>query len=138
MAGTWVCSKGATLLVPSGPDSKKHLFALLLDPVIVDGYGPKPCVLLACVTSIRAGVDHDDSCLLGPSDHPFIQHDSYVDFRFSRIDTAEHVQSRISEGIFIEKEHCSPATISKIVKGALISRRISREFKAMLQKVLFD
>ena len=137
MSQSWSCQKGATLLIPSGPDSKKHLFALMLDPVLVDGYGPKPCVLLACVTSVKGGAALEDCCLLGPGDHPFIEHDSYVDYRFTRLEPEEHLQGRVQEGAFVKKEACSPELIKRIIQGALKSRRISREHKKILEQVLF-
>ena len=134
----WNCQKGASLLIPSGPENKKHLFALMLDPIQIDGYGSKLCVLLACVTSVTAGVQVEDACLLEPGDHPFVDHDSYVDYRFTRLESVEHLQGRVREGTFIEKEPCSPELITRIIQGALKSRRISREFKQLLEKVLFD
>lgn len=138
MPEAWNCQKGTSLLIPSGPKNKKHLFVLMLDPALVDGYGSKPHVLLACVTSVKDGVPGDDSCLLGPGDHPFIDHDSYVDYRFTRLEPVDHLQRLVLEGTFIEKESCSPELIKRIIQGALKSRRIPREFKLLLDKVLFD
>lgn len=138
MPEAWNCKKGASLLIPSGPENKKHLFALMLDPVLVDGYGTRLHVLLACVTSVTDGVQGEDCCLLGLGDHPFIDHDSYVDYRFTRLEPVEHLQGRVLEGTFIEKEPCSPELIKRIIQGALKSRRIPREFKQLLEKVLFD
>lgn len=134
----WSCKKGNTLLVPSGPqDGQKHLFALMLDPVVLDGYGQKPCVLLACVTSVKDGVPSEDACMLKQGDHPFIDHDSYVDYRFTRIEQVDHLQKRLQDGAFTEKDPCSPELIKRIVQGALKSRRISREHKQILEAVLF-
>ncbi len=89
----WRCAKGESLLIPSGPGEKRHLFAILLDPVPVEGYGSKPLVLLASVVSIK------------PGDHPFIRHDSFVDYRFTRLEQAEHVEARVSEGILMSRNH---------------------------------
>ena len=138
MSQSWSCVKGSTLLIPSGPnEGHKHLFALMLDPVVVSGRGPKPCVLIACVTSVKDGIPGKDCCLLGPADHPFILHDSYVDYRFTRLEFAEHVQARITEGVFTPRVPCSPELIRRIIAGALSSRRINREHKQLLEKVLF-
>lgn len=134
----WSCHKGNTLLVPSGPqEGQRHLFALMLDPVVVDGYGTKPYVLLACVTSVKNSLPGDDSCLLSEGDHPFIEHDSFVDYRFTRMEQVDHVQARVQEGVFIEKEPCSPELIKRILQGALKSRRIRRDYKQIIEKVLF-
>ena len=134
----WSCSKGNTLLIPSGPQERqKHLFALMLDPLLVDGYGNKPHVLLACVTSVKNGLPSDDSCLLSQGDHPFIEHDSFVDYRFTRLEKAEDIQKRVKDGLFVEKEPCSAELIKRILQGALKSRRISREYKKLIEQVLF-
>lgn len=125
-------------MVPSGPQSgQKHLFALMIDPVVLDGYGSKPCVVLACVTSVKDGVPSEDACLLTQGDHPFIEHDSYVDYRFTRIEQADHLEKRLLDGAFTAKEPCSPELIKRIVQGALKSRRISREHKKILESVIF-
>lgn len=137
MSQAWTCRKGASLLIPSGPNEKRHLFALMLDPVQVNGKGSRPCVLMACVVSVKDGVQHEDCCLLGPGDHPFIQHDSFVDYRFTRLEFADDVQGRVQDGTFIEKDDCSPELLKRIVAGALKSRRISREYKRLLESVLF-
>lgn len=135
----WSCKKGNTLLIPSGPQvGHKHLFALMLDPTVVDGYGTKPIVLLACVTSVVNGTPTEDSCLLGKGEHPFIDHDSFVDYRFTRVEQAQFIQERINEGVFIEKDACSHELIKKIILGALKSRRISREHKRILELIIFD
>ena len=136
MVAEWRCQKGGTLLIPSGPDHKKHLFALLLDPVQINEYGPRPSVLLACITSVKDGIAFEDCCLLDVGDHPFIEHASYVDYRFSRLETEDHLRSRVQEGIFTTKEPCSPELIKKIIQGALKSRKINREFKLILAKAL--
>lgn len=70
-------------------------------------------------------------------EHPFIDHDSYVDYRFTRFEPADKVQAGVQSGQFVEKEPCSPELIKRIIKGALESRRINREFKKILEAVLF-
>ena len=125
-------------MIPSGPDNKKHLFALMLDPITAEGMGPKPCVLMACVVSVKVGLPPEEACLLKKDDHPFIEHDSYVDYRFTRLEHAEHVSGLVKNGTFIPKDDCSHELTKRIIQGALNSRRIPREYKKLLEKVLFD
>ena len=54
----WQASAGATLLVPSGPVGQ-HLFVVLCDPLVLPGYGPNPCVVMANLSTVRAGIPHD-------------------------------------------------------------------------------
>ena len=137
MPGSWSCRKGAALLIPSGPrEGHKHLFAVLLDPLKVDCYGNAPHVLLACVVSIQPGRPPlESACLLEPGEHDFITHASYVDYRFTRLERAEHVDRRVAEGVFVEKGDCSDVLLRKIIAGAMASRRISREYKLLLESV---
>lgn len=92
---------------------------------------------MACVVSVREGVLVDDSCLLAAGDHPFITHDSFVDYRFTRLEPAAIVESRVKDGAFVQMGPCSPELIRKIISGALRSKRISREYKKLLEDVLF-
>jgi hypothetical protein len=109
----------------------------MLDPLMAPSYGSQPHVLLACVTSIKEGSEPlEDCCLLNPGDHPFVQHPSYVDYRFTRLERLDHVQKCVDQGTFIAKEPCSPELIRRIVAGALRSRRISREYKHLLASVV--
>jgi hypothetical protein len=138
MSRAWQCEAGATLLVPSGPQQgHMHLFALLLDPLVAGGYGQRPHVLLAYVTSVP-DCAFDDSCCLAAGEHPFLQHDSYVDYRFTRFEPAEHLQKCVEAGTFQPKEPCSEALRMKILRGALASRRIPREYKKLIESVLFS
>lgn len=132
----WTCRRGESVLIPSGPDEKLHLFAIIIDPVRVDGYGSQPHVLLVSVCSVKPGLNYEDVCLLGPGDHPFIQHASFVDYRKTRLEPVPHVEGRVKEGVFLRREACSEDLIRKIVRGALNSRRIAREHKMLLEKVL--
>ena len=62
----------ATLLIPSGPrtdPNRKHLFILLTDPT-VDAAG-RSFVLMVSLSTVRAGVPHDPTCILYAGDHPF-------------------------------------------------------------------
>ena len=70
-------------------------------------------------------------------EHPFIDHDSYVDYRFTRFEPADKVQAGVDCGQFVENEPCSPELIKRIIQDALKSRRINREFKKILEAVLF-
>lgn len=132
----WQCKQGKCVLVPSGPGTTKHLFAIVLDPTQLEGYGSKPCVIMVGVTSIKEGVPHDDACELLQGDHPFIKHPCYVDYRYARIEQAEAVERHIQNGLFNEKEDCSPELLQRLVRGALTSRRISREIRLILEKSL--
>ncbi len=109
----------------------------MLDPLLVEGYGPNPQILMACVVSMKPGLIHDDACLLHAGDHPFIKHDSFIDYRFTRLEAAAHVEDRVADGTFVAMDDCSPELVRRIISGALKSRRLPREYKKLLEKVLW-
>lgn len=133
----WQCRKGESILVPSGPEEKQHLFSIIIDPVTVSGYGSKPLALLVCAVSIKPGIIIDDSCLLFPGDHPFIIHDSFIDYKFTRLEHKEHLEKCVNKGLFTVKEQCSSDLIKRIIEGALKSKRLSREYKNIIKNSLF-
>lgn len=137
MTAAWRCERGSTLLIPSGPKSgQMHLFALMLNPLVVDGHGERPQVLLVCVTSVPKGL-HDTACLLSAGEHPFVVHDSYVDYRFTRLEPVERIERCVLAGSFMPREVCSETLRIRILRGALVSRRISREYRQLIEAALF-
>lgn len=76
--------------------------------------------------------------MLQVGDHPFIEHESYVDYRLMRIEPATHVEARVKDGVFIAREPCSSELMRRIVAGALQSRKIPREYKKLLERVIFS
>lgn len=132
----WRCEQGRSLLIPSGPqDGQRHLFSLLINPQVIEGYGPAPQVFMACVCSIYPETPYDEACILRPGDHPFIRHDSYIDYRRSQIAAATYVEGRVQEGIYRPHGDCTVRLIRRIIACAENSRLISRETKLFLRKV---
>ena len=118
------------MLVPSGP-SGLHLFVLILGPVLVPSYGSAPQVVMVSATSIRNGVPHDPACELQPGDHAFIQHPSFIAYRYLRIDGSVHVEQMVNQAVWMPHEPCSEALLQRIVTGVCRSRLAPREFKKM-------
>lgn len=81
----WQAAPGQTLLVPSGPGL--HLFFLILGPVTLADYGRVPQVALVGATTLRDGIPHDTACVLEAGEHAFIQHRSYLAYRYMRLDS---------------------------------------------------
>ncbi|MDR2154514.1 MAG: hypothetical protein LBE78_05745 [Burkholderiaceae bacterium] len=125
MSEGWVCARGACVLVPSGPDQKKHLFTIMLDPVPWGGYGPNPMVLMACASSVKAGIDHDQACQIKAGEHPFIEHDSFIDYRFTRIEPVAVVEAHVKSGFLPQRRlarrsFCKKSSVGHWCPGASI------------------
>ena len=126
----WQPSAGATLLIPSGPTGN-HLFVVLCDPTRLPGYGPRPCVVLVSVSSVRQGLPHDPTCVLQPGCHPFVQNPSYVRYRDARIDRADDLVERVAQRVFVPHDPMPQAQFASIRAGLRVSPFVKREIKLL-------
>ena len=73
---------GETVHIPSGPTGS-HLFVVICEPCVVDCYGVRPHIILVGITTVYPTIPYDNACLLRVGDHPFIEHDSYIYYRYA-------------------------------------------------------
>jgi hypothetical protein len=118
---------GSTFLVPSGPQGK-HLFFLVLGPLILPEYGKSPHVVSVGASTIHQWGHYDPACVLQVGDHPFISHQSYIAYRYARIDPASHIEKMIG-GTWPERERCSQELLDRIIHGVTISKFAPRDLK---------
>ena len=116
--------KGWSLLIPSGPDGKSHLFFVLNDPKDEEE------VVLASVSSMRRLADA--TCLLEPGDHPFIRHESFLDYRLCRTYPRTHLEPLVGSGYFERREDASEDLIERIIDGAFRSKHTKPRILALL------
>jgi hypothetical protein len=126
----WQASAGATLLVPSGPEGK-HLFVVLCDPVVLQGYGPNPCVVMVNLSTVRPGIPYDSTCVLKAGEHPFVTQDSYVVYGAMRVDRVSDLAQRVAQGYFTAHEPMPAQVLARIQAGRTVSPRTTREFKLL-------
>lgn len=127
----WQPVPGQTLLVPSGPGL--HLFFLTLGPVVLADYGSAPQLAMVSATTMRDGVPHDPACVLEAGDHPFIQHRSYLAYRYMRLDASTHVEKMVSGAVWKPHDPCAADLLQRIVAGVYQSRLTPREYKRIFQ-----
>lgn len=127
----WQPVPGQTLLVPSGPGL--HLFFLTLGPVVLADYGSAPQLAMVSATTMRDGVPHDPACVLEAGDHPFIQHRSYLAYRYMRLDASTHVEKMVSGAVWKPHDPCAADLLQRIVAGVCQSRLTPRECKRIFQ-----
>ncbi len=123
----WQAVPGQTLLVPSGPGL--HLFFLILGPVVLADYGSAPQLAMVSATTLREGVPHDPACVLEAGEHPFIQHRSYLAYRYMRLDSSAHVEKMVSGAVWKPHDPCAGDILQRIVSGVCQSRLTPREYK---------
>jgi hypothetical protein len=121
----------ATLLIPSGPaddPNRKHLFICLTDPI-----GDTRDTLLVSVSSVRPGEPHDPTCRLFPGDHPFIRRESYVNYRFCRIEPAPKLEKGVQQGFFVPHDALESAQFARVCKGLTESRFVTPHILAFYE-----
>lgn len=129
----WQCEAGSCLMIPSGP-SGEHLFAIVMGPVILNGYGPAPQVLMVSFTSVKPGIPYDDACIVHAGEHPFITKDSYIYYREPRLYPAAQVESYVKENLWRPRDPCGNDLLSKVMAGFWVSKRLPRSFRKLLEE----
>lgn len=129
----FIATRRATVLVPSGTPQRpdlKHLFILLNDPA-----GEDQLVLIVSISTVKAGGRHDQTCLLYPGDHPFIQVPSFVMYGMSRLEPAKKLIKAVDQGIFVPKDPIDGGIFARICNGVLDSAFTATEFKVFFSKI---
>lgn len=96
---------------------------------MLPNYGPKPQVVMVSATTIREGIPHDAACELQVGEHPFVQHPSYIAYRYARVDQVEHVESMVQSATWKTHEPCSQHLLQRIRDGMQTSKLAPREIK---------
>jgi hypothetical protein len=111
---TWKPFAGATLHMPSGPD--KHLFVVLNDPKVFEGYGTMLCIALVNLSTVpnNPNVKFDSTCIVQPGCHPFVKQPSYVYYKHAELKQLRDVLSHIEKRLYIP--HDTPMAASELAR----------------------
>lgn len=104
--------KKGTLLIPSGPShdpDRKHLH------VICNEARPDGSHLLVSISSWRTR--GDPTCRLQKHEHRFLDHDSFVEYRMSRIESGDTLRNGVSLKKFVPHDDMNGQTFLRIVNG---------------------
>ncbi|SFD92793.1 hypothetical protein [Paracidovorax konjaci] len=116
---------GCTLLIPSGPNGKSHLFVVVMDSRVING---QEHLLLASFSTVKKDLPHDKTCLVKANEHPFVHVESFVSYSQLRSETVEHVLARLDDGVFTVKSAISTTLLARI-KAGLTAGRVPRYIK---------
>ena len=72
---------------------------------------------MVCVQSIVAGQMHDDSCVLQPGDHRFIQHPSFIRYDRCRKEPIAKLQKAVNDGVISPHDPMPPEIYDRICEG---------------------
>ena len=115
---------GDTLL-STRRDLEEHLWIVVSDP-----RQDPDAVLVVNLTSWRE--DKDDSCLLGPGDHPFVAHKSCISYRGGNLTTIATIEHALQAGVLQIHDPVSAEVLARIRAGAAISRFIPMRHAQLL------
>jgi hypothetical protein len=122
---------GDAILIPSGPQGN-HLFVVLNDPMPLPGYGAANHVVMASISTVRAHIPHDTTCILAVGAHPFVVNPSFVYYKDIRIESDQHVNNCIAAGTFtLRPPPFSAVLVNQIKAGFGTSPTIRRVFKSL-------
>jgi len=98
-------------------DTDKHLWVVISDPVL----NPEN-VLIVNLTSL----DHrkERACVLNPGDHPWITHDTCVNYEDSLITTQVKLEAARMGGAIRMQHQLAQAVLRRVLKGAVHSARM--------------
>ncbi len=126
---SYVPAKGDALKMPSGPDD--HMFVILTDPFVGKGYQSH---LLVNFSSVKAGVHHDPACVIAGGKHPFLRRESFVEYRFARIELASDLTGGVKNKRFEQLAPVSGTLLNQIRAGIGKSAFISRKCQGYFEK----
>lgn len=120
---------GDTILFSSYGEAKPHLWVVVTAP---DGNPPE--VVAVNLTSKRR--NSDTTVVLRRIHHPFIDHETVVDFSKARVFRLEDLIQRIEDGIGEADDRFSDADLKTIQQGILQSKRTPRYIQDCYRKML--
>lgn len=111
---SYIAVRSAGLLIPSGsvadPD-RLHFHAILTNVC------SKGRHLIGPIGTIYKDQFHDDTCVIGKGEHPFIKHPSYFIYRRLTILDSAHITRCIDGWVYKKQPNLSAALIKRICEG---------------------
>lgn len=121
---------GDTFLLPKFQGGYDHLWIILLDPEPSSG-----TTIMANMTSWKFPYQ-DSTTVLTAGEHPFIKHDSIVNYGDARTVDAAKIEQSFKIGIGSPQQRCSAQLLQKIQSGLMVSPRTPNNVKLYFRKRL--
>jgi hypothetical protein len=123
----WAPREGSAVLVQTG--LKKHLFAVLNDPMQLNGYGKQPQICMVSFTTVYPNIFHDPTCVFQAQEHPFITHESYVAYMLARVVSERDWTTLVQQAMFVpHRDDFTKTQIRRIKTGLYSSPHTPHEF----------
>jgi hypothetical protein len=109
------------------PPNDKHLFVII---------APAQNGKYLCVNVTSKRDNSDTSCILQQSDHPFVRHDSVINYKKAREVDPALIQNQINRGNCQKYQPVSSKVLNRIQQGGLSSTRLKNKYKNYLNSFL--
>jgi len=117
---------GDTFRIPQpGTSLDSHLWVVISDPA-ADAVN----ILIVNFTTSRA--DSDKACILQPGEHPFVKHETSVNYADAKILSKATIELFLNKGLMITHAAVSAALLKRIRDGAAASERMSLDHADIL------
>lgn len=126
----YVPYKKGTVLIPTG--GTKHLFAIITDKCAAGEH------LLVNLTSVRAGIRHDNACEVSPGEHSFVKQESYVEYRRAETMAATRISARVDDGTYTTHDDLSDALLQAFRDGVEDSDHVKQRVHEYYMKAKSD
>jgi len=117
---------GDTFLLATPPNDM-HLFIVIAS----FQHGNYLCVN---ITTLRH--NSDTSCILQSGDHPFIKHDSVINYKGAQELNPLEIPNLTKNGKFYKRTAISSTILKKIQYGGINSKRLKKKFKKVLKEAV--
>ena len=119
---------GDTFRIPQpGTSLDSHLWVVISDPAQDANE-----ILIVNFTTLRA--DSERACVLVAGEHPFVKHDTCVNYRGAKVVSEASIESLIKAGHVQAHATVSSAILKRIQDGAANSTRMSLDHAEILSK----
>jgi hypothetical protein len=108
-----------------GTSLDSHLWVVISDPSI----DPQR-VLVVNFTTRRK--DSDPACILQAGEHPFVHHETCVNYAGAKVVTGAQIQKLLQKGLLTNHAALSAALLKRIRDGAAASERMSLDHADIL------
>jgi hypothetical protein len=117
--------------IPTGPTLHAHF--VVHGPAAHKGYGTGtiPQLILVNATTVRNGVPFDPTCVLQAGDHPAITHQSYIAYRWAKVEPEAHYELMTMNGVWLMGAPCQPSVLKRIQAGICNSPQTPYDIKTM-------
>ncbi len=117
---------GDAVLMTVGGIPLEHLWILITDPDPVTHEG-----VIVSVTTLRNNCDR--TVILRKGDHPFIAHDSVIQYSDALLIDTRLIDAKIASGKVCRRQPCSASLLREIRCGALSSPHTTRKILRFCQ-----